>query len=359
MTRNYYTTVAITGLNAAENPGPGVSVIRSIRQEVGFKGKIVGLAYDPLDVGAYMQGICDHVYLLPYPSQGSEALLARLETIHYKTPIDVILPTLDAELTAFLAIVENLEQMGIRSLLPREKSLRMCGKPNLSNLLESHGVRTPKGITLKEPWFPEDLGSGIGFPVMVKGQFYGAEVAYSAMEAEKIFRRFLVEWGLPVIVQEYVFGDEYDVLALGDGAGGLVGMVPMRKMRITDKGKAWGGITIEDPAMNDFAEHVISQIKWRGPCELEIIKSQKTSEYYLIEINPRFPAWSYLSTGAGQNIPWACVRLALGEQIEPFAPYDVGVQFLRHSVDMVYPLSLFEQMTTQGELHNAAVQFHC
>ena len=36
-------TVAVTGLNATENPGPGVSVIRAIREGEGFKGRIVGL----------------------------------------------------------------------------------------------------------------------------------------------------------------------------------------------------------------------------------------------------------------------------------------------------------------------------
>ena len=39
-------TVAVTGLNATDNPGPGVSVIRSLRAHPDFDGRIVGLAYD-------------------------------------------------------------------------------------------------------------------------------------------------------------------------------------------------------------------------------------------------------------------------------------------------------------------------
>jgi carbamoyl-phosphate synthase large subunit len=186
---------------------------------------------------------------------------------------------------------------------------------------------------------------------MVKGQFYDAEIAHTPMEAERIFHRLSAEWGLPVVVQEYIIGEEYDVVALGDGDGGIIGSVPMRKVRITDKGKAWGGITIEDPKLNAFAREIISKLKWRGPCELEIIKARADSEYYLIEINPRFPAWCYLCTGAGQNLPWEVVRLALGESVREYASYRVGTMFLRHSVDMVYPLSMFESMTTEGELH--------
>lgn len=347
----YNITVAVTGLNATENPGPGVAVIRAIREGAGFTGKIVGLAYDPLDPGVYMNAVCDHVYLFPYPSQGTRALLARLEGIHEKTPIDVVVPTLDSELQAFLRIEPDLARMGIRTFLPEEDRLKMCSKARFSRLGETHGIRVPHGIAVTDALAFYRLQWEFRFPIMVKGQFYDAEIAHTPMEAERIFHRLSAEWGLPVVVQEYIIGEEYDVVALGDGEGGLIGSVPMRKVRITDKGKAWGGITIEDPKLNAFAREIISKLKWRGPCELEIIKARADSEYYLIEINPRFPAWCYLCTGAGQNLPWEVVRLALGESVPEYPSYRVGTMFLRHSVDMVYPLSMFESMTTEGELH--------
>ncbi len=186
---------------------------------------------------------------------------------------------------------------------------------------------------------------------MVKGQFYDAYIAYSPMEAEQYFRKISAKWGLPIIIQEVILGEEYDVVALGDGKGGLVGAVPMKKMQLTDKGKAWGGVTICDPAMNAFVTEVMSKIKWRGPCELEIMKSNKDGKFYLLEINPRFPAWCYLAVGAGQNLQWATVRLALGEDVTPFETYEVGTMFLRNSVDQIYPLGDYQEMTTVGELH--------
>ncbi|MFC1833441.1 ATP-grasp domain-containing protein [Thermodesulfobacteriota bacterium] len=343
--------IAVTGLNATENPGPGVGVIRAIREAAGPRASIVGLSYDPLDPGVYMTGICDHVYLIPYPSQGTAALLARLEEIHAKTPIDVIVPTLDSELQAYLRLAPELERMGIRSFLPSEESLKICNKAKFSQLRETHGINVPKGRAITDPKALYRLEDEFTFPIMVKGQFYEAEIAHSPGEAEPIFRRLSTQWGLPVVVQEYIFGEEYDIAAVGNDQGRLVGAIPMRKLRLTDKGKAWGGITIEDPDMNAFARDVIRKLKWRGPCELEIIKTRGDSKYYLIEINPRFPAWCYLCFGAGQNLPWACVRLALGEDVEEFETYNVGAMFLRHSLDMVYPLSMLEKLTTEGELH--------
>ena len=343
-------TIAVTGLNASESPGPGVAVIRAIRKADEFDGKIVGLSYDPLDTGIYIKGICDSAYLIPYPSQGAKVLLRRVVEIHEQTPLDAIIPTLDAELPAFLAIEAELQALGIGLFLPTSECLKMCSKPMLTQLKEQ-GVAVPRGKCVTDVPSLYRLAKEFTYPLVIKGRFYEADVVYSVVEAERSFRRLAAKWGLPVIVQEFLPGEEYDVVAVGDGKGGLIGAVPMRKMQLTDKGKAWGGVTISDPKLTAFVKETMARLKWRGPCELETIKSNSDGSYYLIELNPRFPAWCFLSVAAGQNLPWYVAQLALGKTVEKAPPYDIGVMFLRHSIDMVYPLEMFEAMTTLGEVH--------
>ncbi len=342
--------IAVSGLNANDNPGPGVSVIRAIRKSSEFKGTITGLTYDPLDPGIYMQDICDNVFLMPYPSEGAENLLERINEIHSKTPLDVMIPTLDSELNAYLKINSKLSRSGIMTMLPTEEGLKIRSKA-LFTRLGDLGINVPRGKTLTDISSIYHLEDIFDFPVMVKGQFYEAYAAHSPMEVEQYFRQLSTKWGLPVIVQEFINGEEYDVVALGDGKGGVIGAVPMKKMQLTDKGKAWGGITIEDPAMEAFVIDIINKLKWRGPCEIEIMKSKKTKEFFLIELNPRFPAWCYLSVGAGQNLPWATVKLAMNEQVGKMPPYKVGTMFLRHSVDQIYTIADYKNITTTGELH--------
>jgi len=98
-----------------------------------------------------------------------------------------------------------------------------------------------------------------------------------------------------------------------------------------------------------IANRLISSSKWRGGMELEFIKTAE-NEYYLLEINPRFPAWVYLAKGCGQNHPEALVRMALGENLTPFPSYEIGKMFVRYSYDMVVDLKEFEQISTMGEL---------
>jgi carbamoyl-phosphate synthase large subunit len=341
--------IAVSGLNATQNPGPGVPVIRSIRESDEFHGIITGFAFDPLDPGIYMRGICDNVFLMPYPSQGADHLLERIREIHSKIPLDVLIPTLDSELDAYIRISRELDKMGIKTFLPSEEGLKIRSKAYFERLGEME-ITVPLGQTITSMASIYELDRKFKFPVMVKGQFYEAYIAHSPMDAEYYFRKISAKWGLPVVVQEFVVGQEYDVMALGDGKGGLIGAVPIKKIQLTENGKAWGGITINDTAMSNCVQDIMDKLKWRGPCELELIKSRDTGDYYLIEINPRFPAWCYLSTGAGQNLPWAAVKLAMNEPVNKFPPCRVGTMFLRNSIEHVYPISKYQAIMTSGEL---------
>jgi carbamoyl-phosphate synthase large subunit len=184
---------------------------------------------------------------------------------------------------------------------------------------------------------------------MIKGKYYDAYKAYSLEQAVSYFTNMSGKWGLPVIVQEFIKGTEVNVIALGDGKGNLIAAVPMRKQYITDKGKAWGGITIDDKSMLDLAKKIISKTKWKGGMELELIRTPE-NKLYLLEINPRIPAWVYLAVGAGQNIPEALLKLTLGMDVKPYTKYDFGKMFVRYSYDMIVDLELFSRLTTTGEL---------
>ena len=83
--------------------------------------------------------------------------------------------------------------------------------------------------------------------------------------------------------------------------------------------------------------------------ELEIVKSFE-NELYVIEINPRIPAWVYLAVGAGQNLPEALVKLALGMEVKPYTEYEVGKMFIRYSSELITDVREFEKLSILGEL---------
>lgn len=342
-------TIAVTGLNAGDSPAPGVPVLRCLGEaQLGVPVKRIGLAYDALDAGLYAEGVADELYLLPYPSSAAEAFRDRLLELHERTPIDVIIPTLDAELPVFLTLEAELRQHGIHMWLPSPAQLDMRSKARLAALGERAEINVPISATVNSLAELRGVHQRVPYPFFVKGAFYGATKARTLAEAESAFHKVVAEWGLPVIVQAATQGEEYNLVGLGDGEGSLVGAVMMKKLVITDKGKGWAGVTVRDRAFLELARRFVETTRFRGPFELEAIRDN-TGTFQLIEVNPRFPAWVYLAASAGQNLPADAARLALGQTVDPRTEYRVGTMFVRIAWDNVSTIADFEQLVTLGE----------
>lgn len=341
-------TIAVTGLNNIDSPGPGVPVIRGIKKS-GLDVRIIGLAYENLEPGIYMPGLVDKTYLMPFPSTGSEAFLERLEYIQEKEQLDIIIPNFDSELYLFIKFSDKLLKMGIHTFLPSLEQFEERHKDNLPEFAKKYNITVPESKALMNSNELSNLPKPLSYPYYIKGKFYEAFKVSNYNQALYYFNILSAKWGFPVIVQQAIHGTEVNVIALGDGEGNTVAAVAMRKQYITDKGKAWGGITIKDERLLEITHHIIKETKWRGGMELEMIKTDD-GEYHLIEINPRIPAWVYLAVGAGQNIPEMLCRLAMGEKVKPITEYDSGKMFIRYSWDLIGDIADFEKIIIFGEL---------
>ena len=342
-------TIAVTGLNAIDSPGPGVAVIRGLLEAESFDCRIIGLSYESLEPGIYMHNLVDKTYQIPYPSAGTDVLVSRLEYIHEKEKLDLIIPNFDAELYSFIRLASRLKQMGIHSFLPTMDQFEERHKVNLNKFGEKYNILVPESKAVYTINEVKPLEEEYDWPLVVKGKYYDASLAYNFDQVKSAFNKISAKWGLPIIIQKFIHGTEYNVTGLGDGAGNTIAAIPMRKQYITDKGKAWGGISISDEEALSLTTHFIQATKWRGPFELELMK-EKNGKYHLLENKPRMPAWIYLSVGVGQNIPEALTRLAMGWETQAFKHYEVGKMFVRYAWDMIVDLHEFEQISTEGEL---------
>jgi carbamoyl-phosphate synthase large subunit len=287
---------------------------------------------------------------MPFPSQGIDIIRQRLQYIRKSSGISLLIPTLDSEISAFIGMERELREMGIRSFLPTQEQYEMRSKIRLGELCKKAGVDSPRTKVVSDAEVLSQINEEISFPYVLKGIFYGASVVQNKEEAISTFHKTSALWGLPVIVQEFVKGEEYDIVAVGDGSGGMVGALPMKKTYLTDKGKGWAGVIVKDPMLLEITEKFCSTTKWRGPCEVEILKTWD-EKYYLIEINPRFPAWTFVCAGAGQNLPFAVAQLAMGLDPAPLPEYKVGTMFVRISLEQIVRIETLEEIISKGEIH--------
>lgn len=341
--------IAVTGLNAIDSPGPGVAVIRAIRDCNDFEVRIIGLSYEALEPGLYMHDIVDKSYQIPYPSAGTESLFSRLMFIHEKENLNVIIPNFDAELFNFIKISSRLNDIGIRTFLPGLEQFNARDKIKLSEFGKKYGFHIPSDKIIFDKKDLMSIESDFSYPLVVKGKFYDATIAHSFEQTLKAFTNIQAKWGLPIIIQEFIKGTEINIAALGDGNGNAISIIPMRKLYITEKGKAWAGVTLDDLILIELARKFISVTKWRGGCELEVMLTSE-GKPYIMEVNPRFPAWIYLTAAAGQNQPATLVKMAMGEQPLPFTTYEVGKIFIRYSWDLITDIREFQLISGNGEL---------
>lgn len=340
--------VAITGFSAMDNPYPGLAIARCLRSSSDFNGRITALVLDPLANGAFYPGVVDHICLVPYPAAGKDALLERIRDIHRKTPIHALIPALDSEVILYSQLAGELDDLGISLLLPPSDSIKLRAKHVLHEFCVAAGIRTPRTLILNSMEEVKGKGREIGNPFVMKAVLCDARVCKSIAEGEEEYLRLFSLWGYPVLMQGYIAGEEYDVAALADKNSEMAGAVAMKKIGITDKGKACAAVTVEDQELLHISRHIIKRLKWVGPVELEFIRDEKGA-FHIIEINSRFPSWIYLTACAGQNLPLACVKLALG--MSPCLPYDyqVGKLFFRTIQDCTVTDARLFELAVSGE----------
>ena len=346
--------IAVSGLHRGDNPQPGPAVIRSIRRRYP-SARIIGLSYDPLESGLFSKsddGV-DAAFLMPFPGKGPEALIERLDEICETYPLDMVIPCLDSEIPNYIELADEFKARGIKSPLMTRKSFDRRGKDNLFQLGKATGVRVPRTIVVKDLAAAHAAAEEIGFPVFLKGKQYGAGVATSFADVTQMFNSLMIAWGGPVIAQAAVdgSGDEYDVVGLGDGQGGLLGSCSIRKMMLTSNGKAFGGIVVADPVLQDSVEKIIKKLKWWGPFELEFVRGSHGHE--LIEMNPRFPAWTDFPSQIGCNLPAMLVDMMLSRPVRPAQACEPGRMFIRHNLDLVGDISQLADLSSGALIKTA------
>lgn len=341
--------IAVTGINAIDNPAPGTGVARSLGEDEQLPMKVIGLAYDAMEPGLYMDWLFERCFIMPYPSSDPETLVERLEQIQSQVGIDCVIPNFDVELPLYIHCAKELEAMGIHTYFPTKAQFALRNKAKLAEAAPSFGLKTPKTITVSSVQELQEAIADLQFPLMIKGTYYKAYRVTTVEQAIQRFYQLAAEWGYPIIVQQVITGVELNLVGVGDGKGGHLGLVTIKKMTVTDMGKIWSAVTIHHAGMRLAAEAFLQHTKWKGAFELECI-SDRDGEIYLIEINPRFPAWTYFATGVGINLPSRLVRAAMGLPIPVRQDYEAGKLLMRYTYEIITDVAPLQTLMTLGEL---------
>jgi diaminopimelate decarboxylase len=298
--------IYVSGLYCGGNPQPGVGIVRSLKQ--GFPDAcVVGVEYSNRVSGIHWQDIDDLWVQRPWNELDLDRWAGKVRE------------ALDAG--GLWISGSDLEAMWLASVLPD-------GHPNLLappaaglKRIAKPGVEAHAGLPVKIPpyvstdlpdWDLHAFCREHGWRVWLKGPYYDA-ARTPGWDSFVAARNALTKvWSTErLFLQAHVGGFEESVM-LAAYRGELLGCVSMRKREITPEGKTWAGDIAEvEPAFEAELRRIVRDLNWTGGGELEMVRDA-AGQLWLLEMNPRFPAWVHGATIAGCNLPALLVQGATG-----------------------------------------------
>lgn len=311
-------SVIVTGCHSGPNPSPGLGVARSLRLAYP-DAYLVGKDHSLHSSGLH-DPLFDEVWIcVPWNEMDlhghREQVRARLE------PGVWLISTQDLE-ARWLA-----EAPPSRALIPELGALDLTAKPSIL-AAQNLPVRVPEWAPFTLP--DRDLYGfcrAHNWRVWVKGPAYEARAVRSWTELARQKRELADVWGeAGLFVQADVEGWEVSI-AFAAYQGQLLDAVFMEKRLVTEIGKTWAGEISEAPStLIEPLKAVVAELRWTGGGELEFVRD-RAGELWLIDWNPRFPAWIFGATLAGRNLPAQLLAAASG--VAPRAPEVLARQFTR------------------------------
>jgi diaminopimelate decarboxylase len=298
--------IYVSGLYAGGNPQPGVGIVRSLRQ--GYpQATLVGVEYSTRVAGIHYEEIDTLSLQRPW---------GELDLDSYA---DEVREVLDAG--GLWISGSDLEAMWLGSVFPDGHPNLLAPPLSAMRRIVKPAVEAAAGLPVKIPaflstehsdWDLHGFCREHNWRVWLKGPYYDASRTPTWDTFTAVRAALSKVWSTQKLyLQTHVSGYEESVM-LCAYQGELLGAVSMRKRDVTAEGKTWAGDVSEVPS--SFLEplrHMVRATNWTGGGELEMVRDA-AGQLWLIEMNPRFPAWVHGATIAGSNLPALLVQAAGG-----------------------------------------------
>ncbi len=309
--------------------------------------------------------IADKVYMEPLTLE----FVAKV--IRYERP-DAIVPGIGGQTGLNLAM--QLEEKGI---------LKECGVELLGTSSESIQRAEDREMfkelcqSIGEPTIPSEItynldeakkaAKEIGYPVVLRPAFTlggtGGGFAYNEEELVEVgLNAFKLSPVHQVLIEKSVKGyKEIEFEVMRDGSDKAITICGMEN--IDPVGVHTGDSIVVAPIMtlsdhdlkmlNDSAIKIIRELKIEGGCNVQFALNPDSSEYYLIEVNPRVSRSSALASKAsGYPIARVTAKIAVGMTLDEIKIANTTAEF-EPSLDYIIaklPRFPFDKFTTASNL---------
>jgi carbamoyl-phosphate synthase large subunit len=221
--------------------------------------------------------------------------------------VDILLPTVDAELEPLAAARAAFAAAGTELLLAPAAALEVI-LDKLALARHCAGiVRVPR----TEPLGPAFDPASWTFPVVVKPRRGSGSRGFAVAADARALAA--TDRSADMIVQEFLPGEEYSIDVLADAGGRVVASVPRARIRV-DSGVSVAGRTVRDTELEDFGRQVALATGLTYVANVQC-KRDHAGSPALLEVNPRVPGTLGLTIAGGVDMPRLAVDSLLGRPV--------------------------------------------
>lgn len=268
----------------------------------------------PLSAGLY-RGRCGGT-ILPKPEEDIDAWEQWVKA----TGIDAIIPGSDNDLPALAAVREDWRNRGVCEVLISDPDLVEVGnhKGLTASVLQAHGFDCPDttwGMSMQKT--AGNIRKSPEFPMVVKpasgAASRGMNIVHKAEELE-----FYLDTTTPMVVQEYLPGDEYTCSVFGDSRQVVQAFMILKRTLYaghTYRAESVLDVNQENVSLAEFVIKVGNALRPRGPLNMQL-KMVPGRGPVIFELNVRCSGSTPIRSMFGYNEPELLIKhFILGQPV--------------------------------------------
>lgn len=299
-----------------------VNCFRESLAEMGIQGRVIAMDATPYCSIAHF---ADAFYTVPYCSDPE--FIRLVMQICERERIDLIVPTIDYELSVYAAVQEDFRARGTTIAVSSQETIAITRNKTLTqSWLSDHGFSAPRQST------PDDVlahSSEWNLPLILKPNGGSASVglhvlhSFEALAAHSKGKDAL-------IVQELITGQEHTVNVFVNGRGKCVCAVPHRRLAVRC-GEVSKAMTVKNLALMQTATRLVEALPSAfGALNVQCFVTPQ-NDIRIIEINARFGGGYPLAHMAGSKITRWLIEDTLGSGPQvPYEDWTDGLLMLRY-----------------------------
>jgi carbamoyl-phosphate synthase large subunit len=233
----------------------------------------------------------------------TDVLLARCRALG----VDVVLPTVDAELRPLAGARSVYAAAGIELLLAPGPALDVV----LDKLALAQRCAGVVRVPRTELFGPAVDPALLTYPVIVKPRTGSGSRGVIRVDSAGVLAA--LERSPALIVQEFLPGAEYSIDVLADAGGHVIASVPRLRARV-DSGVSVGGRTVHDEELSSFGRAVAQATGVTYVANVQC-KRDAAGRPALLEVNPRMPGTLGLTIASGVDMPRLALAALLGQPL--------------------------------------------